>query len=383
MGIFTLRETDGRTAARTGTLHLPHGDVETPVFMPVGTAATVKAITHERLRQIGYRMILGNTYHLVLRPGVEVIRDAGGLHRFSSWDENILADSGGYQVFSVASLRTIEREGVSFRSHVDGSLYRFTPESVVDAQCSLGSDIQMALDWCTGPETTFGDAEEAVRITTEWAQRADQQWRSRRDADGYGGHLFTIVQGNFYPDLRKRSADEILAIGTPGIAIGGLSVGEEPSVFRDMLQLTAELLPDTVPRYLMGIGTPDYIFDAVAAGIDMFDCVFPTRIARNGTVLTWDGRVVLSNETHRTDTDPIDPSCGCDTCRRYSRAYLRHLFNTGEILGPMLATEHNLFFLHELLEGIRTAIAASSFGDYRREVMDRYETGEQRRQERR
>jgi queuine tRNA-ribosyltransferase len=381
MSLFTVTGRSGERA-RTGTLQLFHGPVHTPVFMPVGTAATVKAMTHEQITNLGFDLILGNTYHLYLRPGLDVIQAVGGLHRFSSWERNILTDSGGYQVFSLAPLRRISDEGVTFRSHLDGSEHRFTPESVVDAQVILGSDIQMVLDVCTGPGTSRSDAENALRITSDWGRRAHRQWQRARD-EGYRGELFAIVQGNFYPDLRTRSVGETVALDTSGIAIGGLSVGEEPSVFREILALTSAQLPDDRPRYLMGVGTPDYIFDAVSAGIDMFDCVFPTRIARNGTVLTRDGRIVLRHEMHREDTRPIDSECTCRTCRRYSRAYLRHLFKSGEILGPMLATEHNLQFLADLLDGIRSSIAAGVYDRYRSDVLRRYEQGEQERQERR
>ena len=369
---------DTQTRARAGTLSLPHGDVETPVFMPVGTAATVKAIPHARLEEMGYGLILGNTYHLVLRPGTSVISGLGGLHGFSSWQRNILTDSGGYQVFSLPSLRRISEEGVAFQSHVDGSRHLFTPESVVDAQVSFGSDVQMALDVCTGHGVDRSEAEEAMVRTSRWARRARDRWLGRRD-DGYEGLLFGIVQGNFHPDLRSRSVAELTALDLPGIAIGGLSVGEPPELFRETLEVTAAQLPEEPPRYLMGIGTPDYIFDAVSAGIDMFDCVFPTRIARNGTLLTWDGRLVLRHEAHRDDGGPVDPRCCCLACRRYSRAYLRHLFKTGEMLGPMLATEHNLYFLAELLEGIRGAIRDGSYTSYRHDVLRRYTEGERAR----
>ncbi len=376
---ISIHARDSASAARTGVLSLPHGEVPVPAFMPVGTAATVKAVSHELLEKLGYRLILANTYHLVIRPGVEVIERAGGLHAFSSWSGNILTDSGGYQVFSLANLRKIVDEGVTFRSHVDGDAHQFTPESVVDTQCAFGSDIQMALDVCTGYGVDRREAERAASLTTQWAKRAKEQWLRRRD-EGYTGLLFGITQGNFYPDLRKQSADEIAALELPGIAIGGLSVGESPELYRETLFRTAEFLPDGMPRYLMGIGTPDYIFDAVSAGIDMFDCVFPTRIARNGTVLTWDGRVVLRHDAHRYADQPIDPECGCAVCRRYSRGYLRHLFKSGEMLGPMLATEHNLYFLYQLLSGIRSAIGNGRYSEYRRDTLSRYESGERERQ---
>jgi len=377
-GIHTITATDPGSSARTGLLDLPHGTVETPVFMPVGTAATVKAMHHQSVADLGYRLILGNTYHLYLRPGSDIIGSLGGLHGFSSWDHNILTDSGGFQVFSLSGLRSIAEKGVSFQSHVDGSRHLFTPESVVDAQVAFNSDIQMALDVCTGVGISRRDALDALEITTRWASRARDRWRERVH-NGYNGSLFGIVQGNFFPELRRQSVDEISQLDLPGIAIGGLSVGEEASQFRETLFATAELLPSDRPRYLMGIGTPDYIFDAVTAGIDMFDCVFPTRIARNGTVLTWDGRVVLRHEAHSADSEPIDTSCACRTCRTYSRAYLRHLFKTGEILGPMLASEHNLFFLARLLDGIREAIRDGRYVAYRDSVMNRYNEGERAR----
>lgn len=380
--IFTHEAGDRDTSARTGRIDLPHGPVDTPAFMPVGTAATVKAMRHDRLRELGFRIILGNTYHLYLRPGPEVIAAHGGLHRFSSWDRNILTDSGGYQVFSLAALRRITDEGVAFQSHVDGARHLFTPESVVDAQVAFNSDIQMVLDVCTGYGVDEREAQQALETTTRWAGRAKERWKRRRE-EGYRGALFAIVQGNFFAHLRRRSAEEIGALDLPGIAIGGLSVGESPDLFRETLFETAPLLPADRPRYLMGIGTPDYIFDAVTAGIDMFDCVFPTRIARNGTVLTPDGRVVLKNEHHREATGPIDPECGCATCRSYSRAYLRHLFKTGEMLGPMLATEHNLFFLARLLDDIRSAIRGGSYARFRDSFMRRYEEGERERRSRR
>ncbi len=369
-GIFSLERTDTGSAARTGMLTLPHGTLETPVFMPVGTAGTVKAIRHDALADLGYRLILGNTYHLYLRPGTEVIERFGGLHRFAGWPHNILTDSGGYQVFSLAPFRKIEEEGVYFRSHVDGSSHRLTPEKVVQIQRSLDSDIQMALDVCTAPGISLHDAKDAAEMTTRWATRAKKEWVE--NGGSYRGLLFGIVQGNFFKDLRTRSAEEIIALELPGIAIGGLSVGETYDVFLEFLSFTAALLPAALPRYLMGIGSPRYILDAVANGIDMFDCVFPTRIARNGTVFTRTGRLALKREEYTRDIAPIDPDCGCRTCRTYSRAYLRHLFKAGEMLGPMLATEHNLFFLQELMKDIRAAIRAGSFARFREDFLSRY-----------
>ncbi len=378
--ILDIHETDGETAARTGVLTLPHGSVQIPAFMPVGTAATIKALPHQRLESLGYNLILANTYHLVLRPGLDVIRASGGVHEFSSWKGNILTDSGGYQVFSLAKLRKVTEEGVTFRSHIDGMKHHFTAESVVDAQRTFGSDIQMALDVCTGFGVGRREAEHASAVTARWASRARDQWRRRRD-EGYEGLLFGITQGNFFADLRARSVEQIAALDLPGIAIGGLSVGETTEVFRETLAQTAPLLPRDVPHYLMGIGTPDYIFHAVDAGIDMFDCVFPTRIARNGTVLTWDGRVVLRNEKHKTSQEPIDTTCECAVCSRYSRSYLRHLFKSGEMLGPILATEHNLHFLGELVAGIRSSIREGRYTAYRDATLARYNDGERLRQD--
>ncbi|HUX13905.1 MAG TPA: tRNA guanosine(34) transglycosylase Tgt [Spirochaetia bacterium] len=368
--IFSVDSVDRATPARTGTLRLPHGSLPTPVFMPVGTAGTVKAIRHDELSHLGFRLILGNTYHLYLRPGTEVIDAFGGLHRFSGWPHNILTDSGGYQVFSLAPFRKIEEEGVYFRSHVDGSSHTLTPEKVVGIQRILDSDIQMALDVCTAPGISMNDAKLAADRTYRWAARAKSVWLSIDTA--YRGVLFGIVQGNFYRDLRRKSVEEIVSLELPGIAIGGLSVGESYDVFLEFLSYTAALLPAAVPRYLMGIGSPRYILDAVANGIDMFDCVFPTRIARNGTVFTRSGRLALKREEYTRDTGPIDPACGCAACRTYSRAYLRHLFKAGEMLGPMLATNHNLFFLQNFMEEIREAIRRGEFAAFRAEFLENY-----------
>ncbi len=371
---FTISHVDSDTRARCGILRLGHGDIETPVFMPVGTAGTVKAITHAALDRLGFRLILGNTYHLNHRPGMEEIRTFGGLHQFSSWQHNILTDSGGYQVFSLAPFRKIESEGVYFRSHIDGSSHRLTPEAVVDIQNTLGSDILMSLDVCTPPGITHSAAVEALEITTSWAARSKEAWL-RAQANRVG-LLFPIVQGNFFPELRKRSVEEIVALDLPGIAVGGLSVGEEYPVFLQFLGLTSELLPIEKPRYLMGIGTPRYILDAVANGIDMFDCVFPTRIARNGAVFTRHGRLSLKRSEFSNDTSPIEEGCSCETCSRYSRGYLRHLFKAGEILGPVLATHHNLHFLQNLIEDVRRTIRSGTFGKFRSDFLADYPDSE-------
>ncbi len=371
--IFRQEHADAHTRARTGTMFLPHGEVQTPAFMPVGTNATVKAMTKDWLSEIGFQIILANTYHLYLRPGVECIRAAGGLHGFSGWKGNFLTDSGGYQVFSLSSFRKITREGVKFRSHIDGSTHFLTPESVVGLQAGFNSDIQMQLDVCTGFGTEWKKAKEALVITNDWASRAKKAWLASDES--YSGKLFAIVQGNFFRDLRKESVDSVLELDTPGIAIGGLSVGEPRDVYAEFLELSAENLPEDKPRYVMGIGTPDYILDAVYHGIDIFDCVLPTRNARNGSYFTKDGSINIKKECHARDFGPIDPECGCRVCREYSRSYLRHLYKNDEILSSMLASYHNLAFLHGMMREIREAIANGSFGAYRDRFLRRFSGG--------
>jgi len=368
--MIKIKETDNACSARNAQMSLPHGDVQTPAFMPVGTAGTVKAMFHTSLEDMGYDLILGNTYHLYLRPGMEVIKNSGSLHEFTTWDRNYLTDSGGFQVFSLASRRKISEEGVRFSSHIDGSYHTFTPENVVEIQETLRSDIQMVLDVCTAPGISKREAEEALKTTIAWAKRAKSRWENR--IEGYDGKLFSIVQGNFYKDLRKRSVNEIIDLDTPGIAIGGLSVGESKDEFKEFLAYTAELLPKEKPHYVMGIGTPDYILEAVEHGIDIFDCVYPTRIARNGTVFTRDGLIALKNQKFQFDDAPIDSTCQCATCKRYSRSYLRHLFKAGEILGPMLATEHNLHFLAQFMKEIRESISLGRFLEYKKNFIDSY-----------
>lgn len=372
--IFTLSHRDAACPARTGTIELPHGPVRTPAFMPVGTNATVKAMTKDSLEEIGFDIILANTYHLYLRPGVDIIRDSGGLHGFSGWKRNFLTDSGGFQVFSLSQFRKVTREGVKFRSHIDGSSHFLTPESVVALQAGFNSDIQMQLDVCTGYGTEWKKAKEALVLTTDWAKRAKKAWLETPDE--YQGKLFAIIQGNFYQDLRAQSIADVLELDTPGIAIGGLSVGEPREVYAEFLSSTASALPPEKPRYVMGIGTPDYILDAVYNGIDMFDCVLPTRNARNGSLFTRDGSIAIKKERYARDFGPIDPECGCKVCREYSRAYLRHLYRNDEILSSMLATYHNLAFLHKLMEEIRAAIESDSFGSYRAAFLSRFQGGE-------
>jgi queuine tRNA-ribosyltransferase len=372
---FTIGHQDSRSGARTGTMLLPHGKLSTPAFMPVGTNGTVKAITREDLKEIGFEIILSNTYHLYLRPGEEVIAGAGGLHAFMGWDRNILTDSGGFQVFSLAPFRKITDEGIKFRSHIDGS-YRFlTPEAVTRFQALLGSDIQMQLDVCTSWGASRKEAVKALETTSLWMDRGKTVWEEEVDKRGYGGKFFPIVQGNFFKDLREDSAARAVAADCPGIAIGGLSVGEPEEVFLEYLAFTSALLPREKPRYVMGIGTPEYILGAIEQGIDMFDCVFPTRNGRNGHVFTRRGSFALKKAENAFNFSPIDAECGCKVCRGYSRAYLRHLFRNREILCSILASYHNLYFLNELVMNARRAIEADRFTEFKTGFLKRYSEG--------
>jgi queuine tRNA-ribosyltransferase len=343
--------------------------------MPVGTVGTVKAVDHDQLHQLGYRLILANTYHLLLRPGLPTLQNFGGLHRFSTWQHNILTDSGGYQIFSLAPFRRITEEGAAFRSHIDGSSHLLTPEKAVDAQVIIGSDIQMVLDVCIGPDADRRDAKEALEITTSWARRARNQWLHHQDATDYPGHLFGIVQGGFFPDLRAEAVQRTVDLGLPGIALGGLSVGEPFSRFVEILAHTAALLPSELPRYVMGIGTPEYVLAAIEEGIDMFDCVFPTRAGRTGTLFTTAGRLNIKNARFKDSDDPIDPALDSYGGRQYSRGYLRHLFISNEILGSMIATRHNLRFLKWLVDESAQAIKSGSFESFKRTFLDRYSAG--------
>ncbi len=368
--IFTLTHQDTNSKARNGYIDLPHGRVETPAFMPVGTNGTVKALHHTTIENMGYNLILGNTYHLYLRPGVEVIKSFGGLHQFSSWKHNILTDSGGFQIFSLAAFRKIKEQGVTFRSHIDGSYHELTPEKVVTIQRDLNSDIQMCLDVCTPPDLSLKDSINAMKITHDWAKRAKETWMGYREE--YDGNLFGIVQGNFYKDLRKQSAQTISELDFPGIAIGGLSVGEPFNQYSDFLAFTVEHIPRDKPLYVMGIGNPEYIFEAVENGVDMFDCVLPTRTARNGSVFTHEGLINMKKAKHEFDHGPIVEGCTCTACTTYSRAYLRHMFKTKEILGSMLASEHNLVYLKDLMDRIRVSIRENRFTEFKKEFFDAY-----------
>ncbi|MEE1166396.1 MAG: tRNA guanosine(34) transglycosylase Tgt [Treponema sp.] len=374
MNIFNILHKNANSRARNGVLTLPHGTVQTPVFMPVGTCATVKSITQDDLEEIGFEIILANTYHLFLRPGPDLIKEAGGLHGFSKWNRNFLTDSGGFQVFSLSGLRKITEDGVKFQSHIDGSRHIFTPENVVQTQAKFNSDIQMQLDVCSGYGVEKKEAVRALKITSDWLLRAKKEWEKEME-NGYKGILFPIVQGNFFEDLRKQSAQFVSSLDFPGIAIGGLSVGEPRDVFCEYMAYTSSLLPEEKPKYVMGIGTPEYILNAVASGIDMFDCVLPTRNARNGAYFTHDGQLSIKQERWTHDFGPIDRECNCKVCRKYSRSYLRHLFKEQEILSCMLATYHNLYFLNNLMKEIRGAISEDRFEEFKKQFLSRYEAG--------
>jgi queuine tRNA-ribosyltransferase len=350
---FEILQKDARTNARRGVLHTPHGDVPTPVFMPVGTAAAVKAMTNESLEALDSRIILANTYHLYLRPGHERIEKLGGLHNFMAWNHAILTDSGGYQVFSHRELRSINEEGVQFRSHIDGSKNLFTPEKAIDIQRSLGSDIAMVFDDCTPYPTGYVDAEASMERSMRWAAKCREQWCMYDEGNRA---LFGIVQGSVYPDLRKRSAEALAELNFPGIAIGGLSVGEPKDLMYEVVESTVPHLSWEKPRYLMGVGTPEDLVQCIAMGIDMFDCVLPTRNARNGCLFTSQGRILIKNAMYAEDENPLDPECSCSTCLRYSRAYLRHLFMAGEHLSAVYNTIHNLTFYLDMMRKIRESI---------------------------
>ena len=367
--IYTLLHQDAGSAARTGVIRLPHGTVQTPAFMPVGTAATVKGITKDDLHEIGFEIILANTYHLFLRPGMDVIKQAGGLHGFSGWNKNFLTDSGGFQVFSLSQLRKIKEEGVTFQSHIDGSRQFLSPEIAVQVQAAFNSDIQMQLDICSPYGIPKKETEKALTLTTAWMHRAVREWDQ---TEGYEGSLFPIIQGGFFEDLRIRSIESIMECDPHGIAIGGLSVGEPEEVYKEFLAFTAAHVPKHKPLYVMGIGTPDYILEAVKNGVDIFDCVLPSRNARNGNLFTRTGPISIKKKEYEYDFGPIDPSCSCKVCRNYSRAYLRHLFRCKEILYSMLATYHNLAFLHRMVAEIRESITEDRFSEYYRSFLKDY-----------
>lgn len=372
--IFTLKHQDKNSKARTGEITLGHGVVQTPAFMPVGTNGTVKGMYHSTVKDIGYNLILGNTYHLYLRPGCDVLSTFDGLHKFSNWNDNILTDSGGFQIFSLSKLRKIYDEGIKFQSHIDGSRHIFTPEKVVDIQQCIGSDIAMVLDICSPPGIDWRKTRKAMDLTHSWAEKAIIHRDSLLENTGraFRGKLFGIVQGGFYEDLRKESAHFISSLDFPGVAIGGLSVGETKETYKNFLQLTASEVTLEKPRYVMGIGTVDYILEAVSNGIDLFDCVLATREARHGTVFTDDGMLNLSKAFNEFDHNPISEGCNCTACQHYSRAYMRHMFKANEMLGGMLATEHNLTYLYNLMLRVRKEIENDNFENFKAQYLERF-----------
>ncbi|UOF92733.1 tRNA guanosine(34) transglycosylase Tgt [Fodinisporobacter ferrooxydans] len=364
---YELLNTCSYSRARRGRLHTPHGVIETPVFMPVGTQATVKTMSPEELKEIGAQIILSNTYHLFLRPGHELIREAGGLHGFMNWDRAILTDSGGFQVFSLSSLRKISEEGVEFRSHLSGEKLFLSPEKAIEIENALGADIIMAFDECPPFPAAREYLKDSAERTFRWLKRCKEAHRRP-----YDQALFGIVQGGMERDLRRESAEQITSIDLPGYAIGGLSVGEPKPIMYEVLEYTTPLLPKDKPRYLMGVGSPDDLFEGVERGIDMFDCVLPTRIARNGTCMTSIGKLVIRNAQYAKDFSKLDPNCSCYTCSNYSRAYIRHLLKADEIFGLRLTTIHNLYFLIELMKKIRQAIEEDRFLQFKKDFYTSY-----------
>ena len=363
---YELVAEDRKTGARAGLLHTPHGVFKTPMFMPVGTQATVQTVTPEELEEMGAQIILSNTYHLFLRPGTELIHEAGELHRFMNWNKGILTDSGGFQVFSLGAMRKITEEGVYFRSFLDGSKQFLSPEISIRAQEDLGSDIAMAFDECIPYPADYEYARKSTERTTRWAKRCIKA-HQRTDRG-----IFGIIQGGMYKDLRKQSAMEISSLPFDGMAVGGLSVGEPHDLMYDILEETIQWMPKGKARYLMGVGTPDCLVEGVARGVDMFDCVFPTRVARNGMAMIHTGRMNMKNKQYERDFRPIEESCGCYTCRNYTRAYIRHLYKSEELLVFRLVTIHNLYFLLQFMRDMREAIVQGNFSEFREHFMEHY-----------
>ena len=364
---YELLHVDKNSGARRGVVHTPHGDIQTPIFMPVGTLATVKAMSPEELKNdVKAQIILSNTYHLYLRPGHDIVKEAGGLHKFMNWDRPILTDCGGFQVFSLSSLRKISEEGVLFNSHLDGSKHLFTPEKVMEIEEALGADIIMAFDECCPYPADYEYVKKSMERTTRWAARCKEAHKTENQG------LFGIIQGGFYKDLREQSAKDLISLDFPGYAIGGISVGEPKEEFLDILRYTTPLMPENKPRYLMGVGSPDYLIEASLAGIDMCDCVLPTRLARHGTALTSKGKLVIRNQNFARDWNKLDDECDCYTCKNYTRAYLRHLIKTNEILGMRLLSLHNLRFLTKLMERVRIEIEHDNLLAFREEFYKKY-----------
>ncbi|WP_022854327.1 tRNA guanosine(34) transglycosylase Tgt [Thermodesulfatator atlanticus] len=370
--VFQVEKTCPKTQARTGFLFTRRGVVETPVFMPVGTQASIKALTPDDVASLGARIILANTYHLFLRPGHELIARLGGLHQFMNWPRAILTDSGGFQVFSLAKFCRIEEEGARFKSHLDGQEYVLTPELAMEIQAALDSDIRMVLDTCIPHPCSYDETQRLTALTTRWERRSKKAW----EKNAKGSLLFGIVQGGMYEDLRRKSAEEIVSLGFDGYAIGGLSVGEPQELMLKMLEVSVSGLPEENPRYLMGVGTPEDILEAVARGVDMFDCVLPTRNARRGTLFTSQGKLAIKQARYKNDEKPLDPHCRCYTCRHYSRAYLRHLFLAGELLAYRLNTIHNLFFYLDFMEKIRQSIREGRFQEFKKAYYQQKEENE-------
>lgn len=364
---FTLEKKSSQCKARTGTIETNHGVIKTPVFMPVGTRATVKAMNNDELKSIGSQIILSNTYHLYLKPGQEIIRKADGLHKFMNWDRPILTDSGGFQVFSLSKTRKITEEGVQFRSHIDGSKHFISPEKSMEIQNDLGSDIMMAFDECVPYPASYEYTEDSMKRTLRWLKRC-KDYHKNTDKQ----NLFGIIQGGMYKDLREYSAKNTIDFDLPGYAIGGLSVGEPRDLMIDLLDFTTDFMPENKPRYLMGVGTPDYLFEAVEHGVDMCDCVLPTRIARNGTALTSKGKLVVKNAKYKDDFYALDDNCDCYACKNHTRAYIRHLLNVDEILGARLLSIHNLRFLIKLMENIRKSIEEDRYLEFKDEFYRNY-----------
>ena len=363
---YKVKKVCKQSGARIGELKTPHGVIETPVFMPVGTQATVKSLTPEELKEANAQIILSNTYHLFLRPGHEIVKKAGGLHKFMNWDRPILTDSGGFQVFSLSDLRKITDDGVEFRSHLSGAKHYITPEYDMEIQNALGADIIMAFDECTTYGTSYEKSKIAMNRTLNWLERCYNVQKNEKQC------LFPIIQGNFYKDLRIQCAEKVKPYIKCGVAIGGLSVGEPKELMYEMLETLQPHLPSEVPHYLMGVGSPDCILEGVTRGIDMFDCVLPTRIARNGTAFTTYGKVVVRNAKYKEDFTPLDPECNCYCCRNYTKAYLRHLINADEILGGRLLSIHNIHFLTNLMENIKNAIRNDRLNDFKEEFYKKY-----------
>ncbi len=367
MGIkFELFHQEKDTSARLGKLTTRYGEIETPIFMPVGTQATVKSLTPEELKEIGAQIILANTYHLYLRPGSKLIAAAGGLHQFMHWDRPLLTDSGGFQIFSLSELNQITEEGVYFKSHIDGSRHFISPEKSMEIQMELGSDIVMAFDECPPYPSDYNYVDKSLELTIRWAKRSKEAMTAEDQA------LFGIIQGGIYPELRQKSVEAMVEIGFPGYAIGGLSVGEEKELMYQVLDFTTPLLPIAQPRYLMGVGTPEDLIEGVLRGIDLFDCVMPTRIARHGAVYTSRGRITVRNAEYERDFTPLDEQCNCYVCRNYSRGYIRHLLNRKEILGIRLTTYHNLHFFLALMHQVRLAIKRDQLLEFRKEFYRNY-----------